>query len=150
MSLPSATAGAVRGGRTLFPYVAHGLTGSALGIALRLARAEQGTLVSVLLLPVPLRLPLDAPLPSSAETAVALQDTIEERAAEFDVPTESRIERGRTLTHALQLMLAHEHCDRVVLAAASGEEPGFAPDDVAWLLAHAPGEILVLRPARQS
>lgn len=150
MSLPPATASTLPNGRTLFPYVAHDLTGSALEIALRLARAEQGTLVPVLLLQVPLRLPLDAPLPSSAEMAVALQETIEERAAEFEVPAESRIERGRTLSHALQLMLEHERCDRVVLTAASGEEPGFAPGDVAWLLAHAPGEIIVLRPARRS
>jgi hypothetical protein len=150
MSLPSATVGTLSGGRTLFPYVAHGLTSNALEVALRLARAEQGTLVPVLLLPVPLRLPLDAPLPSSAETAVALQEAIEERAGEFEVPVESRIERGRTLTHALELMLAHERSDRVVLAAASGEAPGFAPGDIAWLLAHAPGEIIVLRPPRRS
>jgi nucleotide-binding universal stress UspA family protein len=149
MSMPSAATGTLPGGRTLFPYVAHGLTGGALEVALRLARAEQGTLVPVLLLQVPLQLPLDAPLPRSAGMAVALQETIEERAAGFKVPVESRIERGRTLSQALELMLAHEQCDRVVLAAASGEEPGFAPADVAWLLAHATAEIIVLRPARR-
>jgi hypothetical protein len=31
-------------------------------------------------------------------------------------------------------------------AAAPPATPGFAPDDVAWLLANAPGEIVVVRP----
>jgi hypothetical protein len=32
------------------------------------------------------------------------------------------------------------------MAAATDGGPGFGPDDVAWLLATAPGEIVVLRP----
>lgn len=34
-------------------------------------------------------------------------------------------------------------------AAASGGPVGFGADDVAWLLDHAPGEIVVLRPASE-
>ena len=35
-----------------------------------------------------------------------------------------------------------------MIAAAAHGNPGFDPDDVAWLLANAPGEIVVLRPSQ--
>lgn len=135
------------GARILFPYVARGLTTSALDTALRLARSESGTLVPVFLAKVPLRMPLDAPLPRQSQIAVPLQEAIEQRAAAFDVPVESRIERGRTFRHALGKMIEHERFDRIVLAAAARGEPGFNAEDVAWLLESAPGEIIVLRAA---
>ena len=49
--------------RILFPFVASALSRRALDAALRLARAEDATLVPVFLARVPLHLPLDAPLP---------------------------------------------------------------------------------------
>ena len=55
----------------------------------------------------------------------------------------ARIERGRTYRHALRELLAHERYDRIVVAADD-----IGSTDVAWLLEHADGEILVLRPAR--
>lgn len=136
------------GGRILFPYVANGLTTTALDVALRLARAESATLIPVFIARVPLRLPLDAPLPRQAAIAVPLQEAIEQRAASFDVPVDSRIERGRSRRHALQQMIEHERYDRIVMAAAAQGQPGFDAEDVAWLLECAPGEIVVLRPAR--
>jgi hypothetical protein len=136
------------GSRILFPYVALGLTTSALDTALRLARTESGTLIPVFLARVPLRLPLDAPLPRQSAIAMPLQEAIEQRAASFDVPVDSRIERGRTYRHGLQRMIEHERFDRVLLAAAAHGEPGFSPADVAWLLDSAPGEIIVLRSAQ--
>jgi len=78
---------------------------------------------------------------------VPMQDAVEQRAAQFDVPVDSRIERGRSYRHALRQTIANERFDMIVLAAAAGEGPGFNADDVAWLLANAPGEIVVLRPA---
>jgi hypothetical protein len=45
--------------------------------------------------------------------------------------------------------MANERFERIVIAAASRGGPGFGPDDVAWLLAHAPGEIVVLRPGAE-
>ena len=59
------------------------------------------------------------------------------------------MERGRTYRHALRQTIANERFDRIVVAAAVNEAHGFGPDDVAWLLAHAPGEILVLRPGAE-
>jgi nucleotide-binding universal stress UspA family protein len=132
--------------RIVFPFVASALSKRALDAALRLARAENATLIPVFLARVPLHLPLNAALPRQSTTAITLQEAIEQRATTFNVPTDARIERGRTHRHALRQTIAHEHYDRMVIAAAAQDSPGFAPDDVAWLLANAPGEIVVLRP----
>jgi hypothetical protein len=132
--------------RILFPFMAAGLSRPALDAALRLARAEDATLVPVFLARVPLHLPIDAPLPRQAGVCIPLQETIEQRAAAYGVPVDSRLERGRTYRHALRQTIANERFDRIVIAAAVNGAHGFGPDDVAWLLGHAPGEILVLRP----
>ena len=132
--------------RILFPFVAQALSPRALDAALRLARAEEATLVPVFLARVPLRLPLDAPLPRQSGVALPLQEAIEHRAVRFGIAVDARIERGRTYRHALRQTIADERFDRIVIAAAADGSPGFAPDDVAWLLANAPGEIVVLRP----
>lgn len=136
--------------RILFPFDAHGLAPSALDAALRLARSQAATLVPVFLARVPLRLCLDAALPNQSKLAVPMQDAVEQRAAMFDVPVDSRIERGRSYRHALRQTIASERFDMIVLAAAAGDAPGFNASDVAWLLANAPGEIVVLRPALAS
>ena len=132
--------------RILFPFVADALSGRALDAALRLARAEDATLMPAFLARVPMHLPLDAPLPRQSGMAIATQEAIEQRAARFGVPVDSRIERGRSSRHALRQAIEGEHYQRIVIAAAAQGAPGFGPDDVAWLLATAPGEIVVLRP----
>ena len=133
--------------RILFPFVASALSRPALDAALRIARAEEATLVPVFLASVPLHLPLDAPLPRQAGICIPLQESIEQRATAFGVPVDSRLERGRTFRHALGQTVASERYDRIVVAAAVHGAHGFGPEDVAWLLDHAPGEILVLRPS---
>ncbi len=135
--------------RVLFPFVASALSGRALDAALRLARAEEATLLPVFLARVPMHLPLDAPLPRQAGIAIPLQEAIEQRASSFGVTIDSRIERGRTYRHALRQMIANERFDRIVVAAATRENRGLHADDVAWLLENAPGEIVVLRPAAE-
>ena len=55
-------------------------------------------------------------------------------------------QRGRTQRHALREAIAQERFDRIVIAAAAHGGHGFDPDDVAWLLDNAEGEIVVLRP----
>jgi hypothetical protein len=132
--------------RILFPFVAADLSPRALDAALRLAGAEGATLVPVFLARVPLQLPLDAPLPRQCDAAIPLLEAIEQRARRFDVPVDSRIERGRTNRHALSQTIANERFDRIVVAAGAGGNHGFNADDVAWLLGAAPGEIVVLRP----
>jgi hypothetical protein len=133
--------------RVLFPFGAAGPTSRALDVALRLARNESGTLVPVFLARVGLDLPLDAPLPRQSKVAIPLQEAVEHRAASFEVPVDARIERGRSYRHALRQMIDHERYDRLVVAARANGGGGFDPDDIAWLLRNAPGEIIVLRPS---
>ncbi|MDO8213861.1 universal stress protein [Conexibacter sp. CPCC 206217] len=137
------------GRRVLFPFLGKELSMPALEAALRLARAEHATLVPVYLAEVPLHLALDCPLPRQSAVALALLDAVEQRARHYGVAVDTRIEKGRDSRHALREMLAHERYDRIVLAAetASGGD-GFTPEETAWLLANAPGEIVVLRPDR--
>lgn len=133
------------GRRILFPFVAADLSQQALDAALRLAVAEHATLVPVFLARVSLDLPLDAPLPRQCSKALPLLEAIEQRATEAGVPVDSRIARGRNPRHALREAIAQERFDRIVTAAAANGGPGFHADDIAWLLEHAPGEIVVLR-----
>ncbi|MHB1569042.1 MAG: hypothetical protein ACYCXW_19960 [Solirubrobacteraceae bacterium] len=132
--------------RILFPFFAHTISAPALAAAIRLARIEQSTLVAVYLARVSLDLPLDAPIPRQAEQAIPLQEAIEQEAARVGVSVDARIARGRTCRHALEQALEQERFDRVVIAAGAEGMPGFNPDDVAWLLEHARGEIIVIRP----
>jgi hypothetical protein len=145
-AVPVAAPGA---GRILFPFIGSALSRRALDASLRLARAEGATLLPVFLARVPLTLPLDSPLPRQAAIAIPLQEAIEQRAAAFGVPVDARVERGRSYRHALRQTIANERFERIVIAAAVDGGPGFGPDDVAWLLAHASGEIVVVRPGAE-
>ena len=139
--------GQVRVRRIAFPFTGETLSEPALTAALRLARAEHATLIPIYLALVPRRLPVEVPLPEDCQLALPLLEAVEQRATRAGVSVDSRIERGRTVRHALRQLMAHERFERMVVAAgADGFSEGFAPEDVAWLLAHAPGELIVLRP----
>jgi hypothetical protein len=131
--------------RILFPFVGGALSERALDASLRLARAGHATLVPAYLVSVPMALRLDAPLPSACGSAFELLEAIEQRAASEGVPVDGRIGRGRNRRHAMRELMAGERFDRIVVPA--GDE-GFTADDVAWLLDHADGEVIVLRPPR--
>lgn len=132
--------------RIVFPFVGTAITRRALDAALRLCEAEQATLVPVYLARVPLHLPLDAPLPRQARVAVELLETIDQVSSRRGVPVETRIERGRSVRHALGELADHESFYRMVMAAATRENEGLEPEDIAWALRFIPGEIVVLRP----
>jgi nucleotide-binding universal stress UspA family protein len=131
--------------RILFPFVAGALSQRALDAALRLAAAEGATLVPVFLARVSLDLPLESPLPRQCSMAMPLLEAVEQRATEAGIPVDARIVRGRNRRHALRQAIAEENFDRIVIAASEHGKHGFDPDDVAWLLDNAPGEIVVLR-----
>ncbi len=137
-------------GRILFPYVGTQLSTSALDAALRIARVENATLVPAYLAPVPMSMPLTAPIPRVCDRAFELQEAIELRATAAGVPVDGRIERGRTPRHALRALLMQERYDRIVVAAGTAHTDGLRADEVAWLLEHAPGEVVVLRPADEA
>jgi hypothetical protein len=136
--------------RILFPYVGAQLSLSALDAALRIARVEDATLVPAYLAPVPMALPLESPIPRSCTQAFELQEAIEQRAAHAGVPVDGRIGRGRTIQHALRQLLEDERYERIVVAAATAHTDGLSTREVAWLLEHAPGEVVVLRPADEA
>ncbi len=135
--------------RILFPFLGSAVSRRALDATLRLARAEDAVLVPVYLAQVPLDLPLTAATPGAALAAMPVFEAIETRAADQGIAVDSRIERGRTVRHALRQAIAHERFDRIVVAVATDETDGLAPEDVAWLLERDDCEILVLRPARR-
>ena len=135
------------GARILFPFLGSVLSRSSLASTLRLASAQRAILVPAYLAIVPASLSLDAPLGAEAESAMALLELVEQRAGKAGVPVDSRIERGRSARHALDLVLRAERFDTVVLPARTATSDGFKPEDVAWALESAPGEVLVLRPA---
>jgi hypothetical protein len=134
--------------KILFPFVGRELSERALQATLRLAWAEQATVVPAYLATVPMPLPLDVPVGKACEEAFSVFEAIEQRAAKVGVPVDGRIARGRNVRHALrELMREVPGATRIVVAAASnGRRDGFSVDDVAWLLRNAPAEVVVLRP----
>lgn len=132
--------------RILFPFVGSVLSERTLDATLRLAKAQDATLMPAYLALVPRALSLDAPLGSECEGALALLEVIEQRAARAGVAVDSRIVRARTARHALSELLGDEQFDSLVVPARTRASDGFDPRDVAWVLESAPGEVLVLRP----
>ena len=132
--------------RILVPF-SGSLDGTVLEAAIRIAHAEDAVLVPAYLLIVPLQYDEDSPLRDQVARAMPLLEAVERAALEAGVPVDARIEKGRTLTHALERLWQAEPFDRIVAPAPpAGDRSGFTPKDLAWLLTNAPTETLVLRP----
>jgi hypothetical protein len=132
--------------RVLVPFTGGALEPRVLAAAIRIARAEEATLVPAYLLVVPLELPPDAPVQQQVAVAMPLLEAVENASLRAGVPVDARVESGRSPTHALQRLWEVEHFDRIVAPAPSGRGPGFTPKDLTWMLVHAPSELVVLRP----
>lgn len=130
----------------LLPFTGTQISRRAVDAALRLARAEDATLMPAYLAAVPMQLPLDCSIPAEAAKAMPMLETIEQRATTQGVAVDSRIERGRSYRHALERLLDRESFDRVVVPATAETGAGFSGDDLVWLLERAPAEVLILRP----
>jgi nucleotide-binding universal stress UspA family protein len=130
----------------LLPFTGTEISRRALDAALRLARAEEATLMPAYLAAVPKRLPLDCAIPAEAARAMPMLEAIEQRATAQGVPVDSRIERGRSYRHALARLLDRERFDRVVVPATAEAGAGLAGEDLIWVLERAPAEVLILRP----
>jgi nucleotide-binding universal stress UspA family protein len=133
--------------RILLPFTGTEISRRALDAALRLARAEDATLMPAYLAAVPLQLPLSCALPNEAARAMSILEAIEQRATAQGVAIDARIERGRSYRHALERLLGEESFDRVVVPAHANGGEGLTGDDLIWLLRKAPAEVLILRPA---
>lgn len=128
-------------GRVLVPFSGV-LDPVVLQAAIRIARAEESQLVPAYLLVVPLQYPEDSPRTEQVAVALPLLEAVEHAALREGVPVDARIEKGRSLTHALRRLWDVETFDRIVAPA-----PGFTAKELAWILTHAPTETIVLRPA---
>jgi len=132
--------------RVLVPFTGGALEPTVLAAAIRIARAEQATLVPAYLLVVPLELPPDAPVHQQVAVAMPLLEAVENASLRAGVPVDARVESGRSPIHALQRLWQVEHFDRIVAPAPAGRDPGFTPKDLTWMLVHAPSELVILRP----
>ena len=149
MRLPGRKTVASRNGqpRLLVPFVARQLDQVVLDAALRIARVEGTVLVPAYLLLVPLEFSLDAPVQhDEIQAALNILEAVELAARRAGVPVDARLERGRTPVDALQRLWKEESFERIVAPAPLPGHPGFSPKELAWMLTHAPSELIVLRP----
>ena len=134
--------------RILVPFTGGTLDQTVLAAAIRIAQAQEATLVPAYLLRVPLQYPEDSPFASEVEVALPLLEAVEHAALRGGVPVDARIEKGRTPTHALRRLWEVEHFDWIVApASATGGGGGFTTKEVAWILDHSPSETVLLKPA---
>jgi hypothetical protein len=118
-----------------------------LEAAVRLAKAENATIMPAFLARVPRTLPLDSPLPRQCEQGMPLLEAIEQRVTSQGIPVDARVSYGRSYRHALERLLEQEQFDRVIVSATESPNTGLTSDDLEWLLESVPAEVLILRPA---
>ena len=133
--------------RILVPFTGGTLEPSVLDAAIRLARAEDATLVPAYLLVMPLQYSEESPLADEVGVAMPWLEAVEQAAARAGVAVDARIEKGRIPTHALRRLWEVEQFDRIVAPAPANGRGGLSLKDLTWILSHAPAETLVLRPA---
>ena len=138
--------GRPRAARILVPFTGGALDQTVLNAAIRIARAEDATLVPAYLIVVPLERAEDAPMQQEVTMAMPLLEAVEHAALRAGVPVDARVESGRTPIHALQRLWQAERFDRIVVPAPIGRRHGFTPKDLTWMLTNAPAETLILRP----
>jgi nucleotide-binding universal stress UspA family protein len=133
--------------RILLPFTGEAISRRAFDAAVRLAKAEDATIMPAFLARVSRNLPIDSPLPAACNGAMVVLEAIEQKAAAAGVQVDSRVSRGRTYRDALRRLLDSEHFDRVIVSAGDNPRVGLSGDDLQWLLQRAPAEIMILRPA---
>jgi len=132
--------------RVLVPFTGGALDPTVLAASIRIARAEEATLVPAYLIVVPLEFAPNSAMQRQVAVAMPLLEAVEHAALRAGVPVDARIESGRTPIHALRRLWGAERFDRIVVPAPAGRSPGFSAKDLAWMLTHAPSETLILRP----
>ena len=133
--------------RILLPFTGPEISRRAFEAAIRLAKAENATLMPAVLATVPRTLPLDSPLPAQCTFAMPLLEAIEQRAEAQGVAVDARVAQGRTYRDALRRLLDEEPFDRIIVSASNSRQNGLTPDDLEWMLERVPAEVLILRPA---
>ena len=132
--------------RLLVPFTNGELDPVVLDAAIRVAQAEDATLVPAYLIVTPLEYALDTPMQHEVAVAMPLLEAVEHAALRAGLAVDARVETGRTPTHALQRLWDAERFDRIVAPAPINGSHGFTPKELQWILVHAPSETLILRP----
>ena len=133
--------------RILLPFTGPDISRRSFEAAVRLAKAENATIMPAFLARVPRTLPLDSTLPVQCSYGLPLLEAIEQRAAAQGIPVDARIARGRTYRDALRRLLEQESFDRIIVSATESRRTGLSAEDLEWLLERVPAEVLILRPA---
>jgi len=133
--------------RILLPFAGPEISRRSFEAAVRLAKAENATIMPAFLARVPRNLPLDSTLPAQCSYGLPLLEAIEQRAAAQGIPVDARIARGRTYRDALRRLLEQESFDRIIVSATESRSTGLSAEDLEWLLEKVPAEVLILRPA---
>jgi len=135
--------------RILLPFTGEEISRRSFEAAVRLAKAENATIMPAFLAQVPMSLPLETALPVQCARGMPLLEAIEQRASTLGVPVDSRVGRGRSARDALRKLLEHEQFDRIIVSADEDPRAGLGYEDLRWMLERVPAEILILRPAPQ-
>jgi nucleotide-binding universal stress UspA family protein len=133
--------------RILLPFTGQGISRRAFEAAVRLAKAENATIMPAFLARVPRTLPIESTLPAACAQGMPLLEAIEQRAAAQGIDVDARVGRGRTYRDALSHLLDEEKFDRVIVSATDSPQTGLSPDDLEWLLRKVNAEVMILRPA---
>ncbi|MGO8906819.1 MAG: universal stress protein [Solirubrobacteraceae bacterium] len=133
--------------RILLPFTGQAISRRSFEAAVRLAKAENATVMPAFLARVPMDLPLESALPVQCAGGMPLLEAIEQRLSAQGIPVESRVGRGRSARDALRKLLEQEQFDRIIVSADEDPHVGLSYDDLRWLLDRVPAEILILRPA---
>jgi hypothetical protein len=131
----------------LLPFTGQAISRRSFEAAVRLAKAENATIMPAYLARVPRHLPIESALPAACTDGMPLLEAIEQRAASQGIAVDARIARGRTYRDALSHLLDQEHFDRIIVSATDNPRTGLSGDDLQWLLTRVPAEIMILRPA---
>jgi nucleotide-binding universal stress UspA family protein len=135
--------------RILLPFTGQAISRRSFEAAVRLAKAENATVMPAFLATVPMNLPLETSLPVQCARGMPLLESIEQRLAAQGIPVDSRVGRGRSARDALRKLLDQEDFDRIIVSADEDPRAGLGYEDLRWLLERVPAEILILRPAPQ-
>jgi hypothetical protein len=133
--------------RILLPFTGNAISRRSFEAAVRLAQAENATIMPAFLARVPRDLPLDAPLPVACTDGMPLLEALEQSAEAQGIAVDARVARGRTYRDALRRLLDEERFDRIIISATESSQVGLTSHDLEWLLERVPAEIMILRPA---
>jgi nucleotide-binding universal stress UspA family protein len=133
--------------RILLPFTGQAISQRAFDAALRLAKAENATIMPAFLARVPRNLPIEAPLPAACAEGMPLLEAIEQDASAQGIEVDARVARGRTHRDGLRRLVEQERFDRIIISATDSPLRGLTSGDLEWLLDRVPAEVMILRPA---